>query len=414
MYYLLFAFYFAIGCFVINRINFIKRAGIGTRTILLLFSLKIAAGILIGWMSQKFYPQGSDYWGLNDAGWREYKLLTTDPIQFFTEIFRSSYDNYGGVFDSVNSYWNDLKNTLIGKMLAFCNIFSRGNYYINSLFFNFIGFFGHVALYRVFADIFRNKKWPVITGCFLLPSALYFSSGIHKDLVVFTLLGFFCYALYFSLKDRFKPLYIITILISFIGLVLIRNFVAVALIPATTAWLISRKTTLKPVIIFISTYILMFLGCWFIQLLDPGIKPLEVVSDKQRAFIELPVASSQLELAVLEPTVKSFTKNFPQAVNHSFFRPYLWERPTNFLIPLAIELFLYQLLFVIWIFRRTNTNYNVTGFISFALFLSVSLLLFIGYIVPNTGSIVRYRSLYLPFLLTPLLCTIRMKKYIKI
>ncbi len=47
---------------------------------------------------------------------------------------------------------------------------------------------------------------------FLLPSALYFSSGIHKDLFVFTMLGLFLYALYFSVQQKFTPKRVIIIL----------------------------------------------------------------------------------------------------------------------------------------------------------------------------------------------------------
>ena len=362
-------------------------------------------------MSQKFYPQGSDYWGLNVAGWNEYQLMLSDPKRFFTDIFSSTYQNgYDGFFRSTGSYWNDLKNNLIIKTLACCNFFSRGNYYINSLFFNFAGFFAHIALYRVFADIFKNRKWPVIIGCFLLPSTLYFSSGIHKDLVVFTLLGFYCYALYFSLQNKLTAKYLFTICFTLIALLFIRNFVALALIPASIAFIISKKIRFNTVAIFMVTYLAGFLMLLLLQLVKPSFQPLKIITQKQRDFFELPYASSQLDTHILEPNIKSLVKNSPQALNHSMLRPYLWEHPTNFLIPLAIELFIYQALFIIMLaWYQKNNGYSNT-FIVFGLFLSISLLLFTGYIVPNIGSIVRYRSLYLPFLITPVLCLINWEK----
>ena len=364
-------------------------------------------------MSQKFYPQGNDYWGLNAAGWNEYKMMLSDPHQFFTDIFRSPYQNgYDGFFHSTASYWNDLKNNLIIKTLAFCNFFSRGNYYINSLFFNFIGFFGHVALYRVFVDIFKNKKWPVIIGCFLLPSTLYFTSGIHKDLVVFTMLGLYCYALYFSLQYKLKLKYLFTICITLILLLFIRNFVVLAIIPASIAYIISKKIKLplNKLVIFMSTYLILFLLVIGSQSVKPSFQPLKIITERQHDFFELPYASSQLETAILEPNFKSLLKNSPQALNHSLLRPYLWEHPTTFLIPLAIELFIYQGLFIIMLVTYQKNIRQQNTFMIFGLFLSLSLLFFTGYIVPNTGSIVRYRSLYLTFLITPVLCLINWKK----
>ena len=410
MYYLLFTFYLAIGCLLVTRIPFIKNAGLGSRILLILFLVKILAGILIGWMSQKFYPQGNDYWGLNDAGWREYQLMLSDPKRFFTEIFISPYQNgYDGFFNSVGSYWNDLKNTLIGKLLACCNIFSRGNYYINSVFFNFIGFFGHVALYRVFADIYKNKKWPVIIGCFLLPSTLYFSSGIHKDLIVFSMLGLYSYALYFSLKNKLSLKYWAAVCLTFIVLLFIRNFVAIAVIPATIAFIISNKKKWNALATFASVYSIAFLMLLLLQFIKPSFQPLKIITQRQQDFLDLPYASSQIDTHVLEPTLKSFAGSSVQATDHAFLRPYIWEHPTKFLIPLAIELFIYELLFILMIltYKKKNTS---SPFLLFGLLISFSMLLFTGYIVPNIGSIVRYRSLYLPFIITPILCNIYLVK----
>ena len=414
MHYLLFTIFLAAGCFFITRISFIKNSGLPIKLVLVLFFLKIVAGLLIGWMSQKFYPQGNDYWGLNVAGWEQYQLLVSDPKRFFTDMFSNNYQNgYDRLFNSYGSYWNDLKNTLIIKFLALCNIFSRGNYYINSLIFNFIGFFGHIALYRIFIDIYKETKWPVIIGCFLLPSTLYFSSGIHKDLVIFTALGLYCYAMYFSLQQKMNFKYLFTLIISFITLFLVRNFVAIAIIPATIAFIISKKTTISKPIIFISAYIMTLLLLCVVQIVKPSFQPVKIIAQKQQEFFELPYASTQISTHVLEPNAKSLLQNTPQALNHVLLRPYIWEHPTTFLVPLSIELFIYHLLFVLMLVLYQKKNTTVNSFILFGIFVSLSLLLFTGYIVPNIGSIVRYRSLYLPFLITPMLCHINWKRILR-
>jgi len=411
LYYLLFTFYLVIACFFITRIRFIKNTQIPINQILLLFILKISAGLFIGWMSQKFYPQGNDYWGLNSAGWGDYQLLLKNPRHFLDDLFISIYKNgYHGFFNSTGSYWNDLKNTLIIKLLACCNFFSGGNYYINSLFFNFIGFFGHVALYKIFIHIYNDKKWPVIIGCFLLPSTLYFTSGIHKDLFVFTLLGIFCYSLYFIVHSKIKNSYLLALCVSFTGLVLIRNFVALAIIPAGIAFICCNKIRSHKLLIFFSTYASLLLMFFLLHLIKPSFQPLKIITNKQQDFIDLPYAASQLDLPVLEPSLKSLIKNSPVAIDHSMLRPYIWEYPTTFLIPLAIELFIYELLFMVMLIWYQKAGRSLNDFVLFGLFLSLSLLIFTGFIVPNIGSIVRYRSIYLPFLLTPVICHISWKK----
>ncbi len=132
------------------RVPFIKNAGISSGTLLGLFLLKILAGIAIGWIAIHMYGPGNDYWDTNDYALEEYRLLQINPIKYLINIFTSDYqDGYSGIFRSGDSYWNDLKGNIVIKLVSVFNIFSRGDYYINSLFFNFIIFFGHVILYRM-------------------------------------------------------------------------------------------------------------------------------------------------------------------------------------------------------------------------------------------------------------------------
>lgn len=406
MYYLLFTLYFLVLCFLINRIPFIKNAELEKRLVVILFLLKISAGLLIGWMSATYYPQGNDYWNLNRHAWEEYQVLINDPKDFFTNIFYSHYpDKYGGFFNSFDSYWKDLANNIIIKALAICNILSRGNYYINSLFCNFFGFFGHVALYRVFIHVYKQKKWPVIAGCFILPSTLYFTSGIHKDSMIFTMLGLFCYAFYFSTRQRFTTKRILLLVLSVISILLIRNYVLVALVPAAIAMYIADRNE-RPLKTFAFIYTALLCLIILVTLIFPSSSPLKIITQKQKDFLDLPVATSQIATDTLQPTLSSFATNAPKAMEHGLLRPYVWEFPGTFLMLLAIELLIYQLLFLYMLTRPKVFPQTYRPFIYFGIFLSLTLLLFAGYIVPNAGSLVRYRSLYLPFLVTPILCSI--------
>lgn len=407
MNYLLFAVYLVVLCWLMLRVPFIKNAGISSRVLLGLFLIKILAGIAIGWISINIYGPGNDYWDLNDYAREEYQYLLANPIKYFLNIFTSNYDGgYGGVFGSFNSYWNDLESNIIIKGITVFNIFSRGDYYINSLFFNFLVFFGHVILYRLFIQIFPGKQTWVIIGCFLLPSTLYFTSGIHKDGIVFLLLAVLIYCVYQSLiKNRFSIKRLSFIITSLILLFLIRNFVVLALLPALFAWILATKTKWNAALTFSAIYIVCALLFFNISRVNSTINPPAIIVQKQTDYLNLPVAATQIELTPLQPGFKSFVSNTPQALNHSFLRPYLWELPDLFILPLSVELFLYQFLMLLLIFfRRKDFNSAQKPFLLFVIFFILSIFLVIGYIVPNLGSLVRYRSLYLPFIITPALC----------
>ena len=409
MNYLLFAVYLVALSWLLLRIPAIKKSGIDRKVILGLFLFKIVAGIAIGWLSLHFYGSGNDYWDINREAWNEYRLLLTDPAKYFSNIFTSDYPGgYGGMFSSFNSFWNDLRGNILIKLVSVFNIFSRGDYYINSLFFNFLVFFGHVALYKLFMKIYPGRQWLVITGCFLLPSAMYFSSGIHKDGLVFLLLAVLIYTIHRSLgENKAGVKRILLISITLVLLFLIRHFIFIALVPALIAWVLCSKYKWNTAITFAAVYLVTGLLLFNISSVFPRIKPLELITQRQMEYLNLGPSDTQIEFTKLDPHFKSFVANAPQALNHVLLRPYLWEVPVKSLLALNIELFIYQATFLLFLFfRRSNRNDINTPFLFFAFSFCFSLFLLIGYIVPNLGSIVRYRSLYFPLIITPLLCSI--------
>ncbi len=414
MNYLLFAFYLVILCSLMLRVPFIKNAGISSGTLLSLFLLKIFAGIAIGWIAIHIYGPGNDYWDTNDYAREEFQLLQTNPVKYLINIFTSSYQGgYGGMFSSGNSYWNDLKGNIIIKLVSVFNIFSRGDYYINSLFFNFIIFFAHVILYRLFIKIYPGRQVWVIIGSFLLPSTLYFSSGIHKDGLVLLLMAVVIYSVYQSLtKNSFTIKRLFFILAGLILLFLVRNFVLLALLPALFAWILAAKTKWNAALVFTSVYLLSGLAFFNISSVTAKINPPEIIVQKQAAYKGLPVAATQIELATLQPNVKSFAANAPHALAHVLLLPYPGLQPVKSLLPFSFELFFYLFLLLLLIFfRRKDYLQADKSLMFFTVFFILTVFLFIGYIVPNIGSLVRYRSLYLPFIITPALCCINWKKF---
>jgi len=112
----------------------VKETDIGSPIVLILFTIKSLAGIAVGLASHYVLHDKTDYFRTSLYGIQEYHSLFDSPKIFFTDLFQSNYTETGEFFGSRVSYWNDLRFNIIYKVLAFTNIFSRGNYYINSLF----------------------------------------------------------------------------------------------------------------------------------------------------------------------------------------------------------------------------------------------------------------------------------------
>ena len=412
MYYLLFIAYLVLFCAGLNRIGFVKNTGLDKRTVILLFLVKVAAGLCMGWITLTYFG-GGDYGSANMYGRLEHKLLLDDPNKFFRELFDAEYSQgYGGMFDSVNSFWHDLAGNCIYKLLAIFNFLSRGNFYINTLFLNFIGFFGHLALFRVFNDVYKDKKWLLLAGCFLIPSTLYFSSGLHKDNLAFTAVCIFSYAIYFLISRSFSFRKVLLLIVSSAVLLLIKNYVLIALIPPAIALYVAGKTG-KTWLSFLSVYGLSLLLIFCSIKLSPSRNPLHTITQKQQDFFKLETARTQVNMDTLQPTIGSFASNIPSAIERAYLRPYVWEQPTRYLLIPALEIVIYIIILALAFFLQVRNYSKPPPFVLFGIFFSATIFLFIGFVVPNFGSIVRYRSLYLPFLLIPALAGVlnHIKKY---
>lgn len=381
------------------------------KLVLTLFTCKVLVGIIGGLVSHYLIHDKSDLYFYTSQGLLEYHNLINDPAKFFTDSLPNAYTNGGdGFFANEYSFWNDLRNNLILKMVGILNIFSRGNYYINSIFFNAVSFIGSVALFKIYKQLYPHAHWGIILGCFLWPSTLCFTSIIGKDLLVYSALCFFCYAVYFGLANSFTIKKITIILVSFIYILLTRNYVAIIILPMAIVWVLHATYTLKASVLYVCVGLACMLALFGMQYLPNAYNPLQIVVQKQQAFFSLGQAASQYNNDTLIPTLASFAKATPKALRHAILSPYPTEFNNIFLNAFSIEMILFILLIISqWRFIISSIN-KANPYIYFSIILSILMLLFIGYITTNAGSLVRYRSIYLPFFIIPLLCDIEVNK----
>jgi hypothetical protein len=148
-----------------------------------------------------------------------------------------------------------------------------------------------------------------------------------------------------------------------------------------------------------------------LRYLIPALDFPEFVASRQRSFIALS-GNSALNINPLYASFRSFMNNIPQALNHTLLRPYLSEIRSIEYLPFALELVVFEILFLIYIFfRKKVVQYD--PYIYFCIFFSLAMMLAIGYTVPFIGAFVRYRSFYFIFLICPLTALIDWKKFIK-
>ncbi|MFI5188232.1 MAG: hypothetical protein ACHQF0_15990, partial [Chitinophagales bacterium] len=297
-------------------------------------------------------------------------------------------------------------------ILSVFNIFSFGNYYTNVIFYSFISMFGPIAIYRVMNDVYPGKKLQVLIAVFLIPSFLYWASGLHKEGLIFLGFSMVIFNFYFALKK--KKVLIENILLTLLGLILIialRNFLIVILIPGLIAWFLTARFFKRPIAVFVTCYIFFVIFFFTAKYISANLDFPHAVVTKQKEFVAL-VGNSSVPMQRLEPSFPSFVINIPQAISLSILRPYLSDVRHILSLAAATETDVLLFLFFIYLFwkRKEKKQDQVLFFYYFCLFLSFSVLITIGYVVNNLGAIVRYRSIVLPLLMTPVLCGINWEK----
>lgn len=399
--FIVFIFYFILCCSLIYFYKWNKNTGLTIYTIMMLFGFKIAAGSINLFLYNNYFPN-SDVSFFYYQSLNELKILHTNPSIFFNDwLF-----NWGDISGRVNflkkenvPYWSNLGSLFHSKYMTLSNILTFGQFYANVIIYNIVFFIGQLLLYKTFYKLEPQKKWLFVIGIFLIPSVLFWCSGIHKDGWILTSIGILVYStLHFLSTKNLK--FLIAIILSLFALFVIRYFYFLCLIPPYILWILSRNHINK-LKIYLYTYPILLLGFFTSKYISPSLDFMQMVANKQHDFLSLN-AFSDLHNPILENNFLSFLHNLPMAIYHILLTPtFNSNNPTRYNIA-AIETVLVLILIITCsIFIKKNTL--KVGLYLFLLFFSVSVFLFIGYTIPNSGALVRYKSEFTALLIPTLL-----------
>ncbi len=400
-----FLLYFLLFCFIITRIPFFKKSGIAWWLLVGLFALKVVAGVAYGlYFNLPAQRAGSDTWRFYRESLPETELLLHNPSLFVKSLFMSNYAERGGLFSGTNSYWNDLKDNLIFKLVAICNVFSRNNYFTNVIFFNFLHLFGLVAFYRVVKSYSNVYEYILLIPIFLIPSFLFWGSGIHKDGLLLSALGMFLYCFNRVIKKESTSKHFIMIVFSFLLIFFIKSYVAIALFPALLSWWLSHRNHQRHEFYFLSVYCGCILVLMILSLYGEHYNALYYVANKQHEFLLLK-GNSAINVPMLLPTTESVLHYLPTAIDVAFIRPHISEiKNIAYMMAFGETLLIACILIAFLLFAKHKRL--IPPFYICCIYFALSVLLLDGYTVTFTGAIIRYRSLMLPIFITPIVAMI--------
>jgi hypothetical protein len=383
-------------------------AGLTMAETLAAFAFKVLMACAYGYLFLHYFG-GDDTWKIHNDALGEYRMLLDDPGKFFGELSSTKVwqTANGNTMLAFRLYLADLEYFHMAKPLGLFNLISKGNYYANAVFFSFLTFWGHYWLFKLLVTLFPQKRKALLLLIFFFPPVIFWLSGIRSDGLIFLYLSLLLLHT-FKWIHQHRNISLLYVLVGAAGILILRNMVLLLLVPALIGWFITVRFNRKPLPVFAIVYsisILLFFGSAYI----PGIPNLPmVIVERQQEFMILK-GNTRFQLDPLEPGVLSFMQVLPQAVSNTFLRPFLWEAKGFLQIMAALEIALFWVLVVLAFLRRDRTvpAFSTTSFYWVLLFFSISLYLFIGYIVPFPGAIVRYKVIPELLLMALLLIQIR-------
>lgn len=409
---LLFIVYASIFSILISKWKYFQVHGISRKYLLLAFVLKLCFGFLLGWIytdhytdrktgdTYRFFDDAKLIYDSSDEGINVYLKLLTGIGMEEDEVAMKYYYRMTHMERSFpEGFYND--NQTIIRANALIMPLSQGNYHVHIAFWCFASMIGLTAILKVLTRYFPRKRIAMFSSVFLLPTVLFWGSGVMKEPILLLGLGLFFRGIMRFAYGEFKPQNALGFLLGITFLVLAKGYVLFALLPASVGLLMARafpKRNFRVLfgIPHLALVALVFLG----PLMGPSFDFSYRMNLKQEAFYNVATESNSGSLLKLPPvhTSADLLLNAPNALHVTYLRPWPWEW-TNFLyIPAALEnLFLFIALgLMLWNFRRP---YGLAvPIIAFGLSAVLVLGVLIGEVVPVLGAVVRYKMPALIFL----------------
>ncbi len=407
MTFVLLLVYTAVFVWMILRFRFFKIQGIRRVYILLAFVLKLLAGAALSALYSGHYDDrttGDTYRFFDDATVMYSSLFEeetpetylrllfgidekTDPLAKKYYYTMTHMERPFGV-----GFFND--NITIIKANAFLMLFSGGYYPTHVLFWCFMSLIGLTALMRLLVVYFPRKKWAMFFAVYLLPTTVFWTSGVLKDGLLILGFGLFLRGFFHFIYGDFERRHFPGLLIGLALLIFVKGYVLFCMAPPLIGLLLAKLTHGRRFwLVFSIPHVLALLLVFLGGHLHPELNVAEKFRLKQEAFYNVAAgadAGSIIDIPTVEKPV-DIVLGAPEALVVTYLRPWIWEGGNPLYIPAGLEnlLLLIVLAVMIWNFRPPyGLILPIVAFCAgFVLILGV----LIGETVPVLGAVVRYK-----------------------
>ncbi len=397
--------------FLIRRMKFFSLEEIQPRFVSVVFVLKIIAGCTLGLLYTYYYTNRmtADTFKFFDDGKILFNTFFTNPKHFFEMLtgINGKSPELTTYYETMNTWFNtDVlfnDNKTMIRLNAIFDFFSLGYYYVHVVFINFFSFTGLIALFRLFQSFQKNKSKEIFIVMMLLPSMLFWGSGLLKDGLLLFALGMMLYLFNRIVNKTCSNRHLIAFILSFFLLMMTKLYVLAAIFPGLIAWCWSRDDSMKKILFkFATCHLVYFMMVFNVGLVSDKYDITDIIYYKQKNFYTLAEytnAKSLIHISQIEPTVWSVLKHSPEAVLRVFVRPFVTDSSSPLILLSAFENILILVIILLCIVSFKKTEIIQQPIFYFSILFVLILFALIGLITPILGALVRYKIPALPFLM---------------
>lgn len=417
--FLLFPFLllFWIGLFVLIRNRYYKQDSPIRKYFIPALVARFVGAILTALMYQYYYGGGDTFmyfFGAKDI----FNAMIGDPGAAFEMLFLDIKDWSVETTQSVTfvNFFHKKNEAIVLRLGSWFTLAGMGTYIGTSLGITAFSFIGCWCLYLVFYDLYPQLHRQIAFAVLFLPSMCFWSTGLMKDPFVMGGLGYFVYGVYFLiLKNNKKNIKnLLLIIMGFLLMSKIKIYVVASIVPATVLWaffMLKERIENRQIRQIVTPIFLIGGGVL-------GVVGIRVLGTYFPAFTLEGFLQEALEMQwwltfsterdngtgytlSYAPTPMGLVQVFPQAVNVSLFRPYLWEARKVIVIPSALEA-LFTLGYTLYVVFRLGliklARYIIVEpTVLFCFVFAIIFAFAVGFTSMNFGALARYKIPCLPF-----------------
>ena len=313
---------------------------------------------------------------------------------------------------------------IVIRVITLLNLLGGNTYLGTTIIVSFISFHGVWKMFLLFREYYAKIETELAFSILFFPSVVFWGSGILKDSIVISGVGFMLYYLNeLIVKGRlsiFKSFFLIFVIYV---TATAKSYVVISLLPATALWLIPRvqqnienkaiKVFISPIIFVVGLGISVYLFTLFEKSferfsLDEVVATAKSYQDWHYygGDFERSGRGSSYTLGEYDATLPGIISMIPSGISVTLFRPYLWEVRNTVMGISAIEssFVILLTLYALWKVRITRMFYQfrTDSFLAMCLIFSLIFAFAVGFSSYNFGALVRYKIPCIPMYLSVL------------